>query len=338
MDGILAVVINLIYAAVLAGTPLLFGTIGEILTEKSGNLNLGVEGMMFMGAIAGLAGVYFPELWFGEMESKFMVLLLSVVCSFVCGALGALIYGFLTITLRANQNVTGLTLTIFGIGFANFFGNIIATNSPTNYMAISTPAKAAFASESIFPFIAKLAEESTFWACIDKLFFSYNALVYLGIAMALVMAWFLNRTRVGLNLRAVGEDPAAADSAGIAVDRYKYLATVIGGGICGIGGMYISMVTSYGVWVYGCVGGRGWIAVALVIFATWSPVRAIFGSILFGGLSVLRLYVPLGIPIEIYDLLPYVATILVLIVTSVRQSKEHAIPKHCGFNYFREER
>ena len=143
---------------------------------------------------------------------------------------------------------------------------------------------------------------------------------------------------MGLNLRAVGEDPATADAAGINVNRYKYLATVLGGGICGLGGMYISMITCNGVWIYDCVSGKGWIAVALVIFATWSPARAIIGSLVFGGLSIMRLYVPLGIPMQIYDTFPYLATILVLIFTSIRQSKEHAMPKHCGLNYFREER
>ncbi len=329
--------VNLLYAAVLAGTPLLFGTLGEILTEKSGNLNLGVEGMMFMGAIAGLAGVYFAEMWLGELTG-IICLLIALLAAFVCGAFGALIYGFLTITLRANQNVTGLTLTIFGIGFANFFGEIIASASPTKFMAISTGAKATFANNPLFPGLVELAADNRWIYWINKLFFSYNLLVYIAIVVALLLAWFLNKTRAGLNLRAVGEDPAAADAAGIAVNRYKYLATVIGGGICGIGGMYISMVTAYGVWVHNCVGGRGWIAVALVIFATWSPSRAIFGALVFGGLSILRMYIPLGIPIEIYDLLPYLATIFVLILTSVRQSKEHNIPKHCGFNYFREER
>ncbi len=329
--------VNLLYAAVLAGTPLLFGTLGEILTEKSGNLNLGVEGMMFMGAIAGLAGVYFAEMLFGELTGAICVLL-AVLAAFLCGGFGALIYGFLTITLRANQNVTGLTLTIFGIGFANFFGEVFATASPSKFMAISSGAKTAFANTPLFPKLVELGQEQQIFAWINKLFFSYNSLVYIGLILALLMAWFLNRTRVGLNLRAVGEDPAAADAAGIPVNRYKYLATVIGGGICGIGGMYISTVTAYGVWVHNCVGGRGWIAVALVIFATWSPRRAILGGLIFGGLAILRMYVPLGIPIEIYDLFPYLATILVLIFTSIRQSREHCIPKHCGFNYFREER
>lgn len=330
--------VNLINAAVLAGAPLLFGTIGEILTEKSGNLNLGVEGLMFMGAIAGISGVYFVEMFAGPLASTGLVMLLAVVSSFLFGCFGSLIYGFLTITLRANQNVTGLTLTIFGVGFANFLGDVISSANASNYMVVSSSAKLAFANQPILPFLAAWGENSQFWFYVNKLFFSYNFLVYLGVIMAVLMAWFLNRTRVGLNLRAVGESPATADAAGIAVNRYKYLATVIGGGICGIGGMYISMVTAQGVWIYNCVGGRGWIAVALVIFATWSPARAILGGIIFGGLTILRMYVPMGIPIEIYDLTPYVATILVLIFTSIRQSKEHAIPKHCGFNYFREER
>lgn len=330
--------VSLVNAAVLAGAPLLFGTIGEILTEKSGNLNLGVEGLMFMGAISGLAGVYLVEMAVGSLHSTLLVMLLAIACSFAFGCFGALIYGFLTITLRANQNVTGLTLTIFGVGIANFLGDVFSTASASNYMVISGAAKLAFTNKPVFPFLSEWAAGSPFWFYVNKLLFSYNFLVYLGVILALIMAWFLNRTRVGLNLRAVGESPATADAAGIAVNRYKYLATVIGGGICGIGGMYISMVTAQGVWIYNCVGGKGWISVALVIFATWSPARAILGGIIFGGLTILRMYVPMGIPIEIYDLTPYAATILVLIFTSIRQSREHAMPRHCGFNYFREER
>ena len=330
--------VNLFNAAVLAGAPLLFGTIGEILTEKSGNLNLGVEGLMFMGAIGGLSGVYFTEMFAGSLSSSLLVLLIAILSAFLCGCFGSLIYAFLTVTLRANQNVTGLTLTIFGTGIANFLGDVFSTSSAGNYMVISNSAKLAFGNQPILPFLARLGEDSMFWNYVNRLFFSYNFLVYLGILFAVLMALFLNRPRVGLNLRAVGESPATADAAGIAVNRYKYLATVIGGGICGIGGMYISMVTAQGVWIYNCVGGRGWIAVALVIFATWGPARAILGGIIFGGLTILRMYVPMGIPIEIYDLMPYAATILVLIFTSIRQSKEHAMPKHCGLNYFREER
>ena len=321
--------INLVNAAILAGTPLLFGTLGEILTEKSGNLNLGVEGMMFMGALAGLAGVYLSESLFPGI-SGMAVVLVAIICSFAYGAFGASIYSFLTVTLRANQNVTGLTLTIFGVGFANFFGEVLSHNSVSGYVAVSSTVKAAFGNISL-PVLSSLPY-------VGKLFFFYNVLVYIGVALAILMAVFFNRTRWGLNLRAVGEDPATADAAGINVSRYKHLATTIGGGICGVGGMYISMVTCSGVWVHNCVSGQGWISVALVIFATWSPARALVGSLVFGSLSIMRLYVSLGIPMQIYDIFPYIATVLVLIFTSIRQSKEHSMPKHCGFNYFREER
>ncbi|MCL1816195.1 MAG: ABC transporter permease [Clostridiales bacterium] len=321
--------INLVNAAVLAGTPLLFGTLGEILTEKSGNLNLGVEGMMFMGALAGLAGVFLAEALFPAIGGITAVLI-AIISSFACGAFGAVIYSFLTVTLRANQNVTGLTLTIFGVGFANFFGEVLAHGSASGYVTVSATAKAAFNNIAI-PGLSSIP-------FLGKLLFSYNVLVYIGLALAICLAIFFNRTRWGLNLRAVGEDPATADAASINVARYKYLATCVGGGICGMGGMYVSMVTCSGVWVHNCVSGQGWIAVALVIFATWSPARALIGAIVFGSLSIMRLYVPLGIPMQIYDIFPYIATVLVLIFTSIRQSKEHSMPKHCGLNYFREER
>jgi len=321
--------INLFNAAVLAGTPLLFGTLGEILTEKSGNLNLGVEGMMFMGAISGLAGVFVAEAAFPNMGGA-MIIFIAIICSFLCGAFGASIYSFLTVTMRANQNVTGLTLTIFGVGFANFCGEALANTTSGGYVAISASAKAAFGNISL-PGLSQVPY-------LGKLLFSYNILVYLSIALAILMALFFNHTRWGLNLRAVGENPATADAASINVSRYKYLATCIGGGICGIGGMYVSMVTCSGVWVHNCVGGLGWISVALVIFATWNPTRALLGSLVFGSLSIMRMYVPLGIPMQIYDIFPYIATVLVLIFTSIRQLKEHSMPKHCGLNYFREER
>ena len=174
---------------------------------------------------------------------------------------------------------------------------------------------------------------------LGSLLFSYNWLVYLAVLLAVLMSWFFARSRVGLNLRAVGEDPATADAVGINVTLYKYAATVIGGGICGIGGMYMSMVTTSGVWVHGCVSGYGWLAVALVIFATWRPFRGMIVALIFGGLTIMRMYVSIpGLPAQIYDMLPYAATILVLVVTSMRSSREHAQPKSCGLNYFREER
>lgn len=324
---------SLFIAAVLAGTPLLLGALGEILTEKAGNLNLGVEGMMFMGAITGLAGSYFYEqavLKSGGTVNGVLSALIAMLCSFIAGAAGALIYSFLTITLRANQNVTGLTLTIFGTGFANFFGEYIGQKAG-GYVAVGDVTKKAFSSLHI-PVLSDIP-------VLGKLLFQYNWLVYLAIAIAIVMTWFFGSSRVGLNLRAVGEDPATADAAGIDTTKYKYIATIVGGGICGIGGMYMSMVTTKGVWVHGCVGGYGWLAVALVIFATWSPARGMLVALVFGGLTIMRMYINIpGLPAQIYDMIPYVATILVLVITSMRESKEHAQPKSCGLNYFREER
>ncbi len=325
--------LDLAVAAVLAGTPLLLGTLGEILTEKSGNINLGVEGMMFMGAIAGLAAPYVYEqcvLGAGGRPLGWLGAGLSLTASFLAGALGALIYGFLTITLRADQNVTGLTLTIFGTGVGNFFGEYLSGRAG-GYVALGDEVKAAFAGISI-PGLSQIPVAG-------RLFFRYNWVVYLAVAVALAMHHFFKRTRAGLNLRAVGEDPAAADAAGIDVARYRYLATVVGGGLCGIGGMYMSMVTTSCVWVHDCVSGYGWLAVALVIFAAWNPARALLAALVFGGLTVLRLYLHIpGIPMQIYDMLPYAVTVLVLIVTSIRQSRENVQPKSCGVNYFREER
>lgn len=324
---------SLFIAAVLAGTPLLLGALGEILTEKSGNVNLGVEGMMFMGAITGLVGSYYYEqaiLNSGKTPNGIVSVLIALVVSFIAGAFGALIYSFLTITLRANQNVTGLTLTIFGTGFGNFFGEFFGQKCG-GYIAVSDVTKKAFSRFHI-PFLSDLP-------VVGKLLFQYNWLVYFAIALALFMTWFFKKSRVGLNLRAVGESPATADAAGIDISKYKYAATIIGGGICGIGGMYMSMVTTSGVWVHGCVSGYGWLAVALVIFATWSPARGMLVALVFGGLTIMRMYVNIpGLPTQIYDMLPYVATILVLVITSMRESKEHAQPKSCGTNYFREER
>jgi len=320
---------TLIIAAVTAGTPLLLGALGEILTEKSGNINLGVEGMMFMGAVTGLAGSYYYEQAAGSPKGVLSALV-ALVVSFLAGVLGALIYSFLTISLRANQNVTGLTLTIFGTGFGNFFGEYIGLKAG-GYVAVSAVTKSAFTAVKI-PILSDIP-------VLGPLLFQYNWMVYFAVVLALLMAWFFKKSRVGLNLRAVGEDPATADAAGIDVRKYKYMATVIGGGICGIGGMYMSMVTTNGVWVHGCVSGYGWLAVALVIFATWSPARGMLVALAFGGLTIMRMYVSItGLPAQIYDMLPYAATILVLVITSMRQSKEHAQPKSCGTNYFREER
>jgi len=170
--------------------------------------------------------------------------------------------------------------------------------------------------------------------------FSYGFLTYLGILLAILLSFFLNRTRKGLNLRAVGESPATADAAGIQVTACKYLATCIGGGISGLGGLYFVMEYSGGTWTNNGFGDRGWLAIALVIFALWKPVNAIWGSVLFGGLYILYLYIP-GLnrgSQEIFKALPYVVTIIVLVITSLRKKREHQPPDSLGHAYFREER
>ncbi|MDL2218961.1 ABC transporter permease [Ruminococcaceae bacterium OttesenSCG-928-O06] len=319
-----------INAAVLAATPLLFGTLGEILTEKSGNLNLGVEGMMFMGAASGISAAFLYQQAAGAAMNPYVATALAILMGFLAGAVGGLIYAVVTVTFRANQNVTGLTLTIFGAGLGNFIGELLGIRAG-GYASVAEPIKQVFTPLRI-PLLSDIP-------VLGRLLFNYDFMVYFALAIAAVLAWFLGRTRKGLNLRSVGENPATADAAGINVTLYKYLATCIGGGICGLGGMYISMVRTSGTWVHNCVGGRGWIAVALVIFAAWSPARAILGSLLFGGLSVLRYYLPIsGVPTQVYDAIPFVATVLVLIFTSIRQSKERSQPKACGTNYYREER
>lgn len=321
-------IIKLLVAAVLAGTPLLFGTLGEILTEKSGNLNLGVEGQMFMGAAFGLGAAWAFEQAAGS--GGFAAALVALVAAFVAGALGALIYAFLTITLHANQNVTGLTLTIFGTGLGNLFGEYMGKVAG-GFVAVGDATKQAFSPLDFGPL--------TDIPVLGPLLFSYSWMVYFALALALVMIFFFKKTRVGMHLVAVGENPQAADAAGIDVAQFRYLATIIGGGLCGIGGMYVSMVTTQGVWVHNSVSGIGWLSVALVIFATWDPAKALYCALIFGGLTVLRMYFPItGIPTQIFDMLPYVVTIIVLIITSIQNKPENAPPAASGQDYFREER
>ena len=169
--------------------------------------------------------------------------------------------------------------------------------------------------------------------------FGYNFMIYLGVFIAIAMAWFLGRTRTGLALRSIGEDPATADAAGINVTRYKYLATCIGGGICGLGGLYFTMVSGGGNWAADAMDGKGWLAVALVIFALWRPLRAVWGSVLFGGLTIMYMRATwLHIPTEIYKILPYIVTVIVLVAISIRQKRENQPPASLGNAYFREER
>ena len=319
----------LISAAVLNGTPLLFGTVGEILSEKAGNLNLGVEGMMFMGGAMGLGAAFYFEGAGGT--SGVLAVILALFFAFLGGAIGALIYSFLTITLRANQNVTGLALAIFGTGAGQFIGEYMRVTSG-GYVAVSNDLKAVFLNS---PFPAALQELPV----VGPLLFGHSIFLYLGIVLTVGMHLFLNKSRAGLSLRAVGESPATADAAGVNVTRYKYLATVIGGGISAIGGMVYIMTIASCVWNHEGLSGEGWLAVALVIFCLWRPLNAIWGSILFGALMILymRLQLPF-IPSQLYKILPYVVTVIVLVAVSMRKKRENQPPASLGNAYFREDR
>ncbi len=323
-------IIIFIQKAIGQGIGILFGANGEILTEKSGNLNLGVPGMMYMGGIAGLSAAFLYE---NAVANPLPVVgfMLSILASALAGALGGLIYSFLTTSLRANQNVTGLALTTFGVGVGNFFGGSLSKLSGgVGQISVATTAGAF---RERIPLLKDIP-------ILGDVLFSYGFLTYFSIALSIYLAWYINRTRRGLNLRAVGEMPATADAAGINVTTYKYLATCIGGAICGLGGLYFVMEYSGGTWTNNGFGDRGWLAIALVIFARWNPLHAIWGSILFGALYILYLYIPgLGRNMqEIFKMLPYIVTILVLVLTSLRKKKEDQPPESLGLAYFREER
>lgn len=260
-------------------------------------------------------------------------IVLAVLGAFLAGLLSALIYAFLTVTLKANQNVTGLTLTIFGVGFANFFGDFLRESAGIDVLKLSDKITNTVQAIHI-PVLSDIPY-------VGKLFFQYNPFVYFGILLCILMGIYILHTRKGLNLCAVGENPGAADAAGVNVTRVKYFNILLGGGVCGIGGAYISLVLCGGIWVTDSVNGLGWIAVALVIFASWNPFKAILGSFIFGAFNILKFYIPkniVTIPEAIFDMLPFLVTAIVLIVTSIRKSKENTQPAGCGINYFREER
>ena len=317
-----------IMRAIPFGTIIMYGALGETVTEKSGNLNLGVPGIMYLGGFAGFASAWAYENTAAN-PNGFVSILIAMSCAILASMAGGLIYAFLTISLRANQNVTGLALTTFGMGVANFFGVFILNGA--SYSAAPIANKA---------FSAKLPVLSGLGA-LGQTVFSYGFLAYAAIALAVVLHWFLTRTRAGLNLRAVGENPATADAAGINVTLYKYLATCIGSMIAGLGGLYYVMDYANGVWSNNAFGDRGWLAIALVIFSIWRPNLAIIASILFGGLYIVYLYIPAGTQLymmELYKMLPYLVTIIVLVVVSMRKKRENEPPAALGLAYFREER
>ena len=331
MNDRLGIVTTFIHNIVVYNIPLLYGTVGEILIEKSGSLNLGVEGIMAVGAIFGyIVGCYANSL------------LVGVLVAFLTAALCGLLFAFLTVSLQANQNITGLTLTTFGLGVYFFVGNglkAVSWPAMNDYPGVTS----WFADLSI-PGLSQIP-------VLGRGLFQHNILVYLAVVMALVMWWYLKHTRAGLRLRSVGESPAAADSVGINVKRYKYLHIVIGAGIMGIGGYYMGLNMN-GSFSSSCwINGYGWIAVALVIFANWSPAFAILGTFIFGFFNTLRvsgsslaaafpgaLGWMAAIPSQLYQALPFIITALVLIFSSMKKKKNSGQPAGLGLNYFREER
>ena len=326
-------VVSFIPRAIVQATPLLYGSTGEIITQKSGNLNLGIPGVMYVGAISGVIASFIYENQAGSNVNGFLVIFLPLLSCLIGSLLMGLLYCFLTVTLRANQNVTGLAMTTFGIGFGNFFGGSLIKLTGSDVPSIALSTTSAYFSRSL-PFAGRLG-----W--FGKVFLSYGFLAYLAVIIALIAAYFLKYTRTGLELRAVGESPATADAAGINITLYKYAATCIGCMIAGLGGLYYVMDYACGVWSNNAFGDRGWLAIALVIFTIWRPDVSIFASILFGGLYILYLYIPTGTNLsvkELYKMLPYLVTIVVLIITSMRKKRENQPPASLGMSYFREDR
>jgi len=324
--------VSFIPRAVAQSIPLLYGSTGETITEKSGNLNLGIPGVMYVGAISGVIGSFLYEQSV-ESVQPLVAVLIPTLCCLLGSLLMGLLYCFLTVTLRANQNVTGLAMTTFGVGFGNFFGGSLMklTGAEVPSIALTATSNCFRASLS---FAGKMG-----W--VGTVFFSYGFLAYLAIAIALIASYILKSTRTGLELRAVGENPATADAAGINITKYKYVTTCIGCMIAGLGGLYYVMDYANGVWSNDAFGDRGWLAIALVIFTIWRPNVGILASILFGGLYILYLYIPSGMNLsvkELYKMLPYVVTIIVLVITSMRNKRENQPPQSLGQPYFREDR
>lgn len=316
--------------SIILGSVMLFGCLGETITEKSGHLNLGIPGIMCMGLTGGCLGA---NIYMGmtniQSASWVLMILMIVIFSSIFSVLGGLIYAFLTVTLKANQNISGLALTTFGGGFAMFFIKQFI-KSDGNFAGIRRVIM-----KSIPSF-----KESLGW--FTEIFFSYDIFVVLAVALA-VVAWFtFKKTKTGLSLRAVGENPATADATGINVNGYKYGAILIGSIVAGFGGCAYTL-GSAGTGIFNSTSevlGYGWLAIALVIFTLWRPLLSILGSFLFGGLLYLAKggIVLSGIWPYWLKILPYFITIVVLIITSIRDNKENQPPASLGVNYFREER
>ena len=320
-----------LFNIVLINIPLLYGTVGEIVVEKAGSLDLGVEGTMAVGAIFGyLAGC--------AANSMAVGLLVSFLAAGLCGAL----FAVLTVSFQANQNVTGLTITTFGLGLYFFVGKGMGERWPA--MTGASALVDGFTAREL-PLLSQIP-------ILGKVLFSQNLLVYLGVAVAVLVWWYLNFTKTGLRLRAVGENPGAADSVGVNIVLYKFAHLIAGSGIMGLGGFYMALYMSGSFEGSNCwINGYGWIAIALVIFANWNPVMAILGTLVFGFFNTLQIYsgalagaFPGGlgwlnaVPAQLFKALPFIITAVVLIASSVRKREGSGQPAALGLNYFREER
>jgi general nucleoside transport system permease protein len=288
-----AVFVSIVLSIISAATPLLLAATGELVAERSGVLNLGVEGMMLVGAIVGFATTM-------ETGNAF----LGILAAALGGALMALVFAFLTLSLLANQVATGLALTIFGIGLAAMMG--------ATYVGHPVPRLPSLD----LPILSDLP-------VLGPILFDQDGLVYLSFAMLGASAWFLYRTHWGLVLRAIGDSADAAHAIGYPVIAIRYGASLFGGAMSGLGGAYLSLAYTP-MWAEDMSAGRGWIALALVVFATWRPFRLLLGAYLFGGITILQFHVQtfgIGIPAQLVSMLPYLATILVLVLISRDQSK-----------------
>ncbi len=292
-----------------AGTALLLGTLGEVYAERSGVLNLGVEGMMIMGAVIGFAVTFATK-----------NAILGIVAASLAGVLMSLIHAYFSITLRVNQVVSGLALTMLGLGVSGLLGKqFIGMPLPVRLQPLNIPVL------SNLPIIGE--------------FFKYNALIYFSILLVPLLSFFLYKTNWGIVLRSVGENPAAADAMGVNVFLVRYLAVMFGGLMAGLGGAFLSVAYSP-AWIEGMTAGAGWIVIALTIFSLYDPTRAMLGAYLFGGVRVLQFRLqPLGIPANLLNMLPFIMTILVLVLISEQAFRRRiGVPAALMQPYSREEK
>ena len=314
--------------AIPLGMTFVYGSTGEILTEKAGHLNLGIPGIMCIGAAGGCTMLQALMKNGTPMVHPILVVILGILAAFLAAALIGLLYSFLTVTLKANQNVTGLTITIFGVGAMK---HIMIGLSGSMYLKALPYFR--------YPF--SQAEQGTTLRSMQLC----GVMVFLALIIAIASSYVLNRTKVGLHLRAVGENPATADAVGINVTAYKYWATCIGSGIAGLGGLFYIMDYSGSPEAYKSIEPLGWLSIALVIFALWRPHLSVLGSVIFGALFVAGYYIPTipGVKLSmestpLLKMLPYIVTMIVLIVSSIRNKRENQPPSGLGVNYYREER